>query len=83
MRKGTRSTSEKGRNEAPSVKTTVGGNRTFNFTSNFSVSSIATSGNTGSQTVAPESAPRNRPHSLTLDEAFCHEPPSGGRTGTC
>src|SRR5439155_1233614 len=33
------------------VKNTVGGDATFNFTSNFGVSSILTSGNTGSQTV--------------------------------
>jgi hypothetical protein len=33
------------------VKNTVGGDGTFGFTSNFGVSSIATTGNTGSQTV--------------------------------
>jgi hypothetical protein len=38
------------------VKNTVGGNDTFNFISNFGVTSIATSGNTGSQTVSNLSA---------------------------
>src|SRR5439155_20928902 len=33
------------------VKTTVGGDGTFTFTSNFSAPSITTSGNTGNQTV--------------------------------
>ena len=47
------------------VKNTVGGNGTFGFTSNFGVSSIMTSSNTGSQTVNNLSTTPTSPYSIS------------------
>src|SRR5207249_3968530 len=57
------------------VKNTVGGNDTFNFTSNFGVNSITTSGNTGSQTV-------NNVRAGT-GYSISEQPKTGWDAGTC